>query len=116
MKDFLSRIVLFYGQKVSTNRQPLTGVPNIRGQINWWQLAIVLLSGILTGVIAAANHIAGMQGQLAESIGGILAGALVAAITGGVAMLSGKPVQDIAEDIIDGVRGKDDEGAPRSDS
>lgn len=116
MKDFLSRIVLFYGQKVSKNRQPLIGVPNIRGQINWWQLAFILVSATLTGLIAAGNHVAGMQGKLAESIGGVLAAALVAAVTSGVAMLSGRPVEDIAEEIIDEMRGKDDDGAPRSDS
>lgn len=116
MKDFLSRIAAYYGQRVSTNRQPLTGVPNIRGQINWWQLAVILTSATLTGLMAAGNHLAGMQGQLAESIGGVLAAALVAAITSGVALLSGKPVEEIAQDIVEGVAGKDGEDATHRDS
>lgn len=111
MKDFLSRVIASYGHKVSTSRDPLIGVPNIRGHINLWQFLGVLLSALLTGVIAAGHHIIGMQSQLTDSLGGVLAGALVAAITGGLALLSGKPVEDIAEDII----GKA-EDAPRSDS
>ena len=109
MKDFLSRVIASYGSKVSTSRDPLIGGTNIRGQINLWQFAAVLLSALLTGLLAAGHHIIGMQGQLAESIGGVLAAALVAAVTGGLAMLSGKPVDEIAQDII----GKDEDDAPR---
>ena len=102
---------MFYGQRVSTNRNSLIGGPNIRGQINLKQFAFVLLSGLLTGLVAAGHHIIGMQPQLSESIGGILAGAFVAAIAGGLAMITGKPVEDIAQDIV----GKDDDES-RSDS
>lgn len=80
---------------------------NIRWQINWWQLAVILVSGGVTGVLAAANHLVGMQGQISESIGGVLAALLVSGITSVIALLSGKPVREIAEDIVEGVAGKE---------
>lgn len=88
---------------------------NIRGQINLWQLAVILVSGFITGVIAAANHLIGMQGQISEAIGGVLAMLLVSGITSGVALLSGKPVKEIAEDIVEGVAGKEKGNADRRD-
>lgn len=88
---------------------------NIRGQINWWQLAVILLSGGITGILAAANHIAGMQGQLSEAIGGVLAMLLVSGITSVAALLTGRPVREIAEEIVENVAGKDKDDADRSD-
>lgn len=115
MKDFLSRVIASYGQKVSTSRDPLIGVPNIRGQINVWQFAAVIVSALLTGLVAAGHHIIGMQSQIADSIGSVLAAAFVAAVAGGIAIISGKPVEDVAEDIIVKATRRD-EDAPRSDS
>ena len=79
---------------------------NIRGQINWWQLAVILLSGSITGVLAAANDVIGMQGQLSEAVGGVFAMLIVSAITSVVALLSGKPAKEIAEDVVESVAGK----------
>lgn len=112
----LSRDVVESGKRVSTDRYLFTGGPNIKGQINWWQLAVILTSGGITGILAAASHIGSMQGQLSEAIGGVFAMLLVSAITSVAAMLSGRPVKEVAEDIVNKVAGKDDDDAARSDS
>ena len=76
---------------------------NIRGQINWWQLLIVILSGLVTGMIAAGQYLVTNKAELDAIFGTFLAGAVISGITGVMAMLSGKPAKEIAEDIAEDV-------------
>ncbi len=76
---------------------------NIRGHVNWWQLLIVILSGLVTGAISAGQYLVTNKAELDAMFGTFLAGAVISGITGVMAMLSGKPAKEIAEDIAEDV-------------
>lgn len=84
---------------------------NIRGQINWWQVLLVILSCLVTGMLAAGQYVVNNRAELNAIFGTFLAGAVVSAITAGMAMLTGKPPKEIAEDIAESITGKDSDSA-----
>lgn len=63
----------------------------------------MLLSGLVTGAIAAGQYLVTNKAELDAIFGAFLASAVVSGITGVMAMLSGKPAKEIAEDIAEDV-------------
>ena len=110
MKDFLTRLNMNYGEQVSTNRSPVTGVANIIGQNNRRQIVFGVSMGLAAGLLTSLGFFAGNMHLFTESLPGVLGTALT---YGAVALWNsyrGKTIKELADEITDRVVGeKDDE-------
>lgn len=106
-RPIMSRIRSFYGEQVSTNRSPVSGGTNIKGQNNRRQIVFGISTGIAAGLLTSLTYFAGNMHLFTESLPGVISAALT---YGAVALWNsfrGKPVEEIAKDITDAILGEE---------
>lgn len=80
---------------------------NIRGQINWLQLLVIIIAGGLAGLVAFLEFVASNQVEISKLIGPFLTSVVVSGVATALSMFSGKPLKEIANDIAESATGQD---------
>lgn len=103
----LSRSFVSYGEQVSTNRSPATGVPNIKGQNSLRQAVFGVSIGLAAGTLASATWFAGNMHLFSDSLPGLVVAGLTYAAVAIVNAYRGKPIEEIAKEITDQILGEE---------
>lgn len=101
---------LSYGERVSTIRH-LTGAPDIKGQNNLRQALYGVSLGVIAGAVVSLGWFAGHIHEFTGSLPGIVSAGIVYAVVAAYNALKGRPVEEVARDVVDVIMGKGENDA-----
>lgn len=112
-RPIMSRVVSSYGEQVSTNRSPVSGGLNIKGQNSLRQAVFGVSIGLATGTLASLTWFAGNMNLFSDSLPGLVVAGLTYAAVAIVNAYRGKPIEDIAKEITDQILGEENDVSDR---
>lgn len=110
----LSRLIASYGEQVSKHRPPGTGGTNIKGQNNGRQILTAIAAGAVVGVTTTLGIFASHPAMITEALPPVFAAVGAMALVSAYNWLRGRPIEDVARDVVDFVLGEEKDDANRS--